>query len=211
MVLFRWFGISCFEIGDSATVVTDPHDGESVGLRKPQIEGDIVLVTHQHFDHASGKEIVSKKGTETLETSGKQKLMGVEVQGIRYYREEAGENIFYKFKLNGFKICHLGDLGYDLSDEEVNKIKPVDIALVPVGGTGGDEGREAVQAVEELEPKIVIPHHYMVEGMTVSLSSDEEFLQLGKNKGWGIEEKREAKIGKLPKKRKIIKLNCQTT
>lgn len=183
MVSFRWFGISCFEIRDSATVVTDPHDGESVGLRKPQIKGDIVLVTHRHFDHASGKEIVSKKGAETVETSGKQKLWGVEVQGIWYYREEAGENIFYKFKLNGFKICHLGDLGYDLSDEEVNKIKPVDIVLVPVGGTGGGEGRKAVQAVEELEPKIAIPHHYMVEGMTVTPSTDEDFLQLAKNEG----------------------------
>ncbi|KXA94926.1 hypothetical protein AKJ37_07195 [candidate division MSBL1 archaeon SCGC-AAA259I09] len=53
MVSFRWFGISCFEIKNSATIVTDPHDGESVGLKKPRVKGDILLVTHQHFDFGS--------------------------------------------------------------------------------------------------------------------------------------------------------------
>lgn len=211
MISFRWFGISCFEIRNSETIVTDPHNGASIGLKKPEVKGDIVLVTHQHFDHASGKDLASKKETEIIEKSGKQKVRGVEIEGIPYYREDTGKNIFFKFTLNEFKICHLGDLGYDLSRKEVDKIKPVDIALVPVGGTGGHEGQEAVQVVEELEPKIIIPHHYAVEGMALFISSEKEFLQLAKDKGWEIKERREAKIDSLPERSKIIKLTCQTT
>lgn len=210
MVLLRWFGVSCFEIRDSVTVVADPHDGKSIGLEQPKVKGDIVLVSHQHFDHASGKELVSKPGTEIMEKSGVRKFKGVEIEGIPYYREDTGKNVFFKFELDGFIICHLGDLGYSLSSGEVEKIKPVDILLVPTGGTGGNEGQKAIGVVEELEPRVVIPHHYMVEGMTVSISDGEEFLRLAKKKGWGMEEKKEAKIENLPEGKKVIRLESQT-
>jgi len=208
MLTLRWFGISCFEITNKVTIVTDPHDGESLGLHPPDIKGDLILITHQHFDHASGREVVSKADSEIVEESGKWEVKGIEIEGVPYHREEAGENVFFKFELDGFRICHLGDLGYSLSSKEVEKIKPVDILLVPVGGTGGHEGREAAKVIEDLKPRIVIPQHYMVEGMTVPISSKKEFLQLAIDRGWLVEERKEARIKSLPERRKIIVLEC---
>lgn len=208
MLSIRWFGVSCFEIENSVTVVIDPHDGKSIGLDQPAVQGDLVLVTHQHFDHASGKELASKEGSEIVEESGKQKVKGIEVEGMSYYREDAGRNVFFKFKLDGFRICHLGDLGYSISSEEAEQIKTVDILLLPVGGTEGQEGRKAAEVLDQLEPSVVIPHHYMVEEMNVNISGKEEFLQLARNKGWKIEERKEARIQSLPEERKIIELEC---
>ncbi|UCF09255.1 MAG: MBL fold metallo-hydrolase, partial [Thermoplasmata archaeon] len=47
----RWHGHACFEIGDGTTIVTDPHDGKSIGIKPPNTKADVVLISHDHFDH----------------------------------------------------------------------------------------------------------------------------------------------------------------
>lgn len=216
MVSFRWFGQACFEIKNSVTVVTDPHDGGSIGLKQPNIKGDIVSVSHRHFDHASGRELVSKKDTEVMEGSGKLEVKGIEVEGIESFHDKAegdkrGENTIFVFELDDFRICHLGDLGHKLSDEKIEEIKPVDILLIPVGGNYTIDAQEAVDVVKDLEPEIVMPMHYKVKCLEVNISSEEKFLQLVKDEGWEIEEKDKAKVKSLPEERKVIKLTCLTT
>ncbi len=57
MVDVTWFGHCCFEVkGEKYTVLTDPHDGISLGLPIPKSEPDVVLISHPHEDHASGKK-----------------------------------------------------------------------------------------------------------------------------------------------------------
>ncbi|KXA98743.1 hypothetical protein AKJ39_00940 [candidate division MSBL1 archaeon SCGC-AAA259J03] len=212
MVLFRWFGLSCFEIKDSVTIVTDPHDGESLGLNRPNIKGDIVTISHGHFDHVSGKELVSKEDTEVVDGTGKFEVKGIQFEGISNREgDERGRNIYFVFELDGFRICHLGDLGYSLESDNIEALEPVDILLLPVGGTGGHEGREAINVVKELSPSIVIPMHYMIRGLNVKISSEEEFLDLMAEEGWRIEEKKEAVIERLPEEKEIIKLICRTS
>ena len=50
-MMITWHGHSCFEIKDGVTVVTDPHDGKSIGVKPPVVKADIVLISHEHFDH----------------------------------------------------------------------------------------------------------------------------------------------------------------
>ncbi len=216
MVSFKWFGQACFEIKDSVKIVTDPHDGDSVGLKQPDVKGDIVSVSHRHFDHASGVNLVSKEDSEVVEGSGGREIKGIEVQGIDSFHdkaegEERGKNTIFVFELGDFRICHLGNLGHELSDEKIEEIKPVDILLIPVGGNYTINAREAFNVVKDLEPKIVMPMHYKVEGLKVDISDEEEFLQLVEDEGWEIDEKFEVKIEKLPEERKVIKLTCHAT
>ena len=56
MAKIYWAGRSCFQISvstsrdHSADIVIDPFD-EKLGLKLPNLSGDIVLVSHQHHDH----------------------------------------------------------------------------------------------------------------------------------------------------------------
>lgn len=216
MVSFKWFGQACFEIKNSVAIVTDPHDGDSVGLKRPDAKGDIVSVSHRHFDHASGIDLVSKEDSEVLEGSGEREAKEIEVQGFESFHdkaegEERGENTIFVFELDDFRICHLGDLGHKLSDEKVEEIKPVDILLIPIGGNYTIDAQESVDVVKNLEPKIVMPMHYKVEGLEVDISDEEEFLQLVEDEGWETDGRVKAKIESLPEERNVIKLTCQAT
>ena len=55
-------------------------------------------------------------------------------------------------------------------------LKPVDVLLVPVGGTYTIEPHEAVEVIKQLEPKIAVPMHYWVPGITLPLKTIEDFL-----------------------------------
>jgi len=60
MVLVKWWGNARFEVRDEVVLVIDPHDGESVNMDPPRVKADIVLVSHSHGDHDSGRGIVTK-------------------------------------------------------------------------------------------------------------------------------------------------------
>ena len=101
MLQIRWHGHSCFEIKDDITLVTDPHDGKSIGIPAPTVEGDIILVSHDHYDHNSVKS-VEKIGSKVVKDERKRKIFNVDIKGIRTYHDEKsgdirGGNIIFKF------------------------------------------------------------------------------------------------------------------
>ena len=101
LLKIRWHGHSCFEIKDDITLVTDPHDGKSIGIPAPNTEGDIILVSHDHYDHNSVKT-VEKIGSKVIRDERKRNILGVDIKGIKTYHDEnygenRGENIIYKF------------------------------------------------------------------------------------------------------------------
>lgn len=212
MVKFRWFGQACFEIGDGRTVVTDPHDGDSVGLEAPDVEGDIITVSHDHYDHASGKDLVSKAETVILEGMESGTADDINPERFESYHDKArgsarGNNVIFKFELDGFRICHLGDLGHTLESKDVMEIQPIDVLLIPVGGKFTIDGAEAAELVEELKPRVVIPMHYEVEGLEVPISGPDQFLR-SIGDGYKVVEKETLELDELPEEETIYVLEC---
>jgi len=74
--------------------------------------------------------------------------------GTRY----AGNSIFV-FESAGLCIAHLSHLHHTLTDEHLKQLGPIDIALVPVDGLYTMPQSRAVEVVEQIKPKIVIPQH----------------------------------------------------
>jgi len=73
---------------------------------------------------------------------------------------QRGRNSVYNIQLDGITFCHLGDLGHDLTSEQMREIGAVDVLFIPVGG-GPTIGPDiASSIVERLKPKIVVPMHY---------------------------------------------------
>ncbi len=167
-MIITYHGHSCFKLkGKRGTVVTDPFDSY-VGFSLPAMNADIITVSHQHKDHnAIGKV----KGTDAhsspfiIDAPGEYEVGGISVFGDRFYHDnskgvERGESIAFTILLDDLKICHLGDLGHQLSDDQVARIGVVDVLFVPVGGTFTLNPEQAMQVVRTIDPSIVIPMHY---------------------------------------------------
>lgn len=175
-----WYGQACFKITDkNATLVTDPFDAK-IGLKPPRTEANIVTVSHSHYDH---NNIGAIKGEPIIvDGPGEYSVKGVEIKGIACYHDnkqgkERGMNTIYTIETEGIKICHLGDLGHILSDEQIDKIGNVDILLIPVGGKYTIDTQEAIEVINQIEPRIIIPMHYKVNGLNIDLDKVDKFAK----------------------------------
>ena len=186
MLQIRWHGHSCFEIKDEIILVTDPHDGKSIGIPAPNIEGDIILVSHDHYDHNSVKT-VEKIGSKIVKDEKKRNINNIEIKGIKTYHDEnfgnnRGENIIFKFIIDDINFCHLGDLGHTLEENIVEKIGNVDILFIPVGGNFTIDADNAWKIIDLIRPNIIIPMHYKIGGLSLTIDPLDNFLEKSKYK-----------------------------
>ena len=177
----KWFGQSCFELkGDKATLVIDPFE-DKIGLKLPKLTADIVAVTHDHFDHNNVKAVSGDPFV--VNGPGEYEVKGISVSGIPTFHDEKGgqergENTVYIIEVDGIRICHLGDLGHNLSDAQADLVDGVDILLIPVGGEYTIDAKKASEVTEQIEPRVVIPMHYQVQGLAgvKGLAKVDDFL-----------------------------------
>ena len=112
-----WKGQACFSIiaqrnkQEQVKIVIDPFS-PSIGLRFPQMEADITLVTHEHEDHNNWKEV--KGDAFLIKTPGEYEIKDVFVRGIESFHDdsegkERGKNTIYVIEAEGLKLCHMGN------------------------------------------------------------------------------------------------------
>ena len=184
MLQIRWHGHSCFEITNRVTLVTDPHDGKSIGIHAPSVTGDIILVSHDHYDHNSVKS-VEKEDCKIITDTRKRNITNVEIKGIESFHdgcrgEKRGNNIIYKFTMEDITFCHMGDLGHDLDENTVQKIGDVDILFIPIGGTFTLDAKQAWRIIKKVKPRIAVPMHYKIGGLSLPITGIEPFLEESK-------------------------------
>lgn len=186
MLQIRWHGHACWEITNDITLVTDPHDGKSIGIPAPTVAGDIILVSHDHYDHNSVKS-VEKDNSKVVTDVRKRTIENIEISGFDSFHDEdkgakRGNNIIYKFIINEIKFCHLGDLGHELDNDTIQKIGEVDILFIPIGGTFTVDDKQAWNVVNKIKPKIIIPMHYKIGGLSLPIAGIDPFLAQAKHK-----------------------------
>ena len=93
-----------------------------------------------------------------------------------YYGKKRGENIIFKFRMDGLDVCHLGDLGEDCSSDLIEMILPVNVLLIPVGGNYTIDSKMAKEYVDRIMPDIVIPMHYRAKGCKLDIDKVDDFL-----------------------------------
>lgn len=211
-----YLGHSSFRLkGKKATLVTDPFTPESTGLKFPKVDGDIVTISHNHADH---NNVSAVEGTpQIVDGPGEYEIAEVSIFGIHTAHdnkngEERGPNTVYVISIDGVVVCHLGDLGHKLSQEQLEEIGNVDVLFVPVGGVYTIDPQEAVGVVSSIEPKVIIPMHYKVSGMKEDvyggLGTVEDFV-----KEIGMEPVRTDKFTvapeKLPEDRQLVVLEAR--
>jgi L-ascorbate metabolism protein UlaG (beta-lactamase superfamily) len=182
VMVITWYGQSCFKIQSGETILfTDPFSKE-IGLTPPRGQANIVTVSHNHFDHnncesLSGEPLV-------INGPGEYECKGVNIKGVFSFHDskegkERGTNTIYIIEMEDIKICHLGDFGQvKLNEEQLEEINGVDILMVPVGGSGATiDGEGAVDIINQIEPRLVIPMHYKISGLNLKFDSVDDFLK----------------------------------
>jgi len=188
-----WLGHDSFKIKDGTKVIyIDPWQ-----LKKGEEAADLILVTHDHYDHFSADDIKKLRKDETTivtVSSVASKLKGIPVRTVKpgdkitvqgyeieavpayntnkqFHPKNAGY-VGFIITAGGQRIYHAGDTDFI---PEMKNFK-ADIALLPVSGTYVMTAEEAAQAANTLKPKIAIPMHY---GAIVGSEKDaEKFKQL---------------------------------
>jgi L-ascorbate metabolism protein UlaG (beta-lactamase superfamily) len=173
-----------FRIQGSKVIYTDPFKVTKAD------EADIVLISHEHFDHLSledlqkvtsarttivasvsckdGLKRVKVKETKFLEPGGKLSVGKVEIEAVPAYnvnKFRGPGQVFHpkEDKKLGYVFEMDGTRVYFAGDTDfIPEMKSItcDIALLPVSGTYVMTVQEAVEAAEAIKPKIVVPMHY---------------------------------------------------
>ena len=194
-----WYGQACFRLeGKESKVLIDPFS-KDIGLKPPRLVDDIVLISHEHYDHNNienaGPDIFVVRGP------GEYEKAGIQVIGIQSFHDasegaERGFNTMYVIRMEDIVFLHMGDFGQEqLSDAQLEEIGDIDVLMIPVGGTYTIDGKQAAKIANQLQPKIIVPMHYKVAGLSIDLDGPELFIK---------------EVGLSPEKVESIKLNQKT-
>ncbi|TEU02595.1 MAG: metal-dependent hydrolase [Dehalococcoidia bacterium] len=176
---------------------------------------NIVLVTHDHFDHmANAVDIVKKTGATLVaqpETSGRfiaelglyeenvvnfgqgmnigatTVIDGITITMTQaFHSSQTASNAGFIIKLeDGFTIYHAGDTGIFATMKVLGELYPIDLALLPIGSVWTMDPVQAAKALTLLNPKKAIPMHYKT--FPVLEQSADRFVELAKKEAPAVE------------------------
>jgi L-ascorbate metabolism protein UlaG (beta-lactamase superfamily) len=186
-----WYGLSCFRLTERgmASVVMDPYD-DSIGYGTLRLKADIVCVSHDAAGHNCVDAVKGEK--RIIRGPGEFEIGGVFITGSATHHgkeapkkappgkrkaDSADANTLYLVDFNGLTVAHLGDLDYVPTQQQIETLGTVDVALVPVGGGSGLNASQAAEVVSLLEPSIVIPMHYRTPELSLKIDSLNKFLK----------------------------------
>lgn len=187
----RWYGQSFFQLetGSGQKIVFDPHNIPNFG--RPRVSANVVLVSHPHNDHNQPDVLADSQAARVFEgvvtlKNGKtdwnkidEKVIQTRVRTLGTYHDamagmQRGKNAAFVVEADGLVFCHLGDLGHELTPDQVKAVGKVDVLMVPVGGIYTINGEVARKVVAQLKPRLyVVPMHYAVPGYDDLLGPDE--------------------------------------
>jgi L-ascorbate metabolism protein UlaG (beta-lactamase superfamily) len=178
----KWLGHSCFVITSEKgiKVITDPYNvGRDLSYGPIKESADVVIITHDHLDHNNAAAVA---GAEVVKGPGMKRAKGIDFMGLPTHHDEKGgrergENTVFCFTLDNLRICHLGDLGRQLSYAEAKQIGKVDILFIPVGGFYTIDAKGAGGVVGKLGPRVAIPMHFKTPKCAMPIAGVEPFLR----------------------------------
>ena len=169
-----------FEGDTGVKLIIDPYT--RVGYELPNgLTADMVLCSHAHFDHNYTQAVEGEY--ILLNQAGGYNFHGVEVQGFPSWHDPRqgalrGNNVLFHFTIDGIRFCHFGDLGEGYNEDTAEKLAGTDVWLIPVGGTYTIDATQALEYIEKLAPKLVIPMHYLPADGALDIAPITDFLSM---------------------------------
>jgi len=203
-----YYGANCVTISAKKSIVVVDGALEQLGLKNIVKKGAIQLATQEGFAPKNPDAAM------TLDMPGEYEVQGISIKGVQAARmidhDDSKSAIMYQIRIEDTTIAILGHVAQPLSEDQLESLGLIDIAIVPVGGAGFTfDGHQAATVVRQIGPKIVIPVHYADTSINyeVPQESPEAFI-----KELSVEyetlDKLKLKAG-LPETMKIVQLERQ--
>jgi L-ascorbate metabolism protein UlaG (beta-lactamase superfamily) len=169
-----YLGHGCFRLkGREGTVICDPFD-RSTGLDMGRPTAHIVTVSHSHPAH-NHTQVIRALGDRdsvfVIDGPGEYEVRGVLITGVRTRHNHSAAarpfNTVYVIHLDDVVFCHLGSLGHELTQSQLEEIGNVDVLFIPVGGGATIGPADASNVITQIDPRMVVPMQYAQPGLTV--------------------------------------------
>ena len=172
----QYFGLSSFKITTKeATIITDPFHKDS-GLTPPRGAADILILAQKNKALYSATSGISGEHFDITDP-GEYDVKGVTVTGIPLKQGQDYITI-YLLESEDIRILNLSHIQeFNLKEDELEELGDIDILILPVGGNTVLSASAASKAVNEIEPKIVIPSHYKMKELILDLDSLDKFVK----------------------------------
>lgn len=168
-----WYGQSCFRIQNAQqNVLIDPYSPRQAGLRGPNFNSTITILTNPE----DNKELKKDSKESFLVTSpGEYEISGTFVYGTSFIRKDKKLTI-YQVEMDSIRFGVLGEINSSLTSEELENLDGIDVLFIPIGGGSMIGPEKAVEIINSIEPRIIIPCCYQIPKINLKLGSLEKFL-----------------------------------
>ena len=168
------------ESDSGEAIVTDPYH-QNIGFKMPPVKAGAVTLSHLHSDHNNVRAVGGEP--QVFSREGEYSFGSIKIKAIGSYHDDAhgakrGQNLIFKFDVDGVELCHMGDIGEEASDSLVEKIGHVNVLMIPVGGTYTVTAKGAKRYVDLIKPDVVVPMHFKTSECTLDISGVKQFSTL---------------------------------
>ncbi len=150
-------------------------------INEEKHDADLILITHDHYDHYSPEDIKKVIKEDTIivapktikELNNKENIIFVEpnktynIKGYKmdtipayninkHFHPKENNWVGYIIEIEGIKYYIAGDTDIIPENQQIK----CDVALIPIGGTYTMDYKEASELINIIKPKIAIPTHY---------------------------------------------------
>jgi len=169
-----WYGQSCFRIQNTQqNVLVDPYSPRQIGLRGPNFKSTITILTNPEDRKAIEKD---SKENFLVTSPGEYEISGIFIYGTCFTRKNKKLTI-YQVEIDNVRFGILGEINSSLTSEELESLDGIDVLFVPIGDGNMIGPEKAVETINSIEPRIVIPCCYQIPKIKIKLSSLEKFLR----------------------------------
>lgn len=170
----KWYGQAAFRLipDTGPTIITDPYTPELLGYAPITDTADLVIrssdddTAHCRSDLILGDPIVVN-GLEIAQSGGLVNAAGVSISAVEAAEcddhpdhDVPGKSGMSKFTLDGMVFAHMGDMGNDVTEDQLAFFEGVDVLFALTGGHPTTKLSDLRKIIDRANPSLVIPMHF---------------------------------------------------
>lgn len=175
-----WYGHSCFLIKTSIgkRILINPFD-HNLKNDSHFPKCDLIIASSSYYNNLYLNN--PNHTTKVINEVGLFYMDSLEIEGLNSFQDKynglkRGPNIIYIFRDSKYSLGHLGNLGHIPSPSVLEKLRNIDILLVPIGGNFTLDGLDAAKLCKLICPKYIIPMHYKTNRNSLYLDDPKNFI-----------------------------------